>query len=185
MLDDVYSDLKHRMEKTIQALGKELRRIRTGRATPSILDGLQAKYYGTPTPLAQMASISVPEPRTLLVQPWDPSAIAEIEKVILKSDLGLTPQNDGKVIRIGIPILSQERRKELSKAVAKNAEEAKISLRGIRREANELLKELKAAKDISEDDQKRGEEQVQKITNDFSAQVDVLAKEKEKEIMEL
>ncbi|MDR2613198.1 MAG: ribosome recycling factor [Deltaproteobacteria bacterium] len=185
MLDDVFTDLKSRMDKTIQALTKELKRIRTGRATPSILDGLQAKYYGAPTPLSQMASISVPEPRTLLVQPWDPSVIGEIEKVILKSDLGLTPQNDGKVIRIGIPILSQERRKELAKAVAKSAEEAKISLRGIRRDANELLKELKSSKDITEDELQKGEIQVQKITNEFSAQVDTLAKEKEKEIMEL
>jgi ribosome recycling factor len=185
MLDDVYKDLRGRMEKTIQALGKELKRIRTGRATPSILDGLQAKYYGAPTPLAQMASVSVPEPRTLLIQPWDPSVIGEIEKVILKSDLGLTPQNDGKVIRIGIPILSKERRKELAKTVARSAEEAKISLRGIRREANELIKELKASKDVTEDEQQKGEAQVQKITNEYSAQVDELAKEKEKEIMEL
>jgi ribosome recycling factor len=185
MLDDVYTDIKARMEKTIQALSKDLKRIRTGRAAPSILDGLQASYYGAPTPLAQMASVSVPDPRTLLVQPWDPTALPEIEKAIIKSDLGLTPQNDGKVIRIGIPPLSQERRKELVKLVAKTAEEAKISLRGIRREGNELVKELKASKDISEDDQQKGEAQIQKITNDFTAQVDALAKEKDREIMEI
>ncbi|MDR1040687.1 MAG: ribosome recycling factor [Deltaproteobacteria bacterium] len=185
MLDEVIDELKDRMEKTIQALEKELKRIRTGRATPAILDGIQAKYYNAPTPLAQMASISVPDPRTLLIQPWDITALAEIEKVILKSDLGLTPQNDGKVIRIAIPMLSQERRKELAKAVARSAEDAKVSLRGVRRDANERIKSMKAAKEISEDEQRKGESQVQSITKQFEAQADRLAKEKEEEIMEI
>ncbi|MDR1166843.1 MAG: ribosome recycling factor [Deltaproteobacteria bacterium] len=184
MLDDIYSDLKTRMDKTIHSLEKDLLKIRTGRATPAILDGLAANYYGTATPLNQMASISVPEPRTLLIQPWDLAALGEIEKVILKSDLGLTPQNDGKVIRVNIPVLSKERRKELSKLVSKIAEEAKISLRNLRREANDLLKELKASKDIGEDEQKKGEEQVQKVTNGYVAKVDAVAAAKEKEIME-
>ena len=119
MLDDVYSDIRSRMDKTIKSLEKDFLKIRTGRATPAILDGLAASYYGAATPLSQMASISVPEPRQLLIQPWDITAISEIEKVILKSDLGLTPQNDGKVIRINIPLLSQERRKELAKLVSR------------------------------------------------------------------
>ncbi|MDR1035308.1 MAG: ribosome recycling factor [Deltaproteobacteria bacterium] len=185
MLDDVYTDMKARMEKTIVALEKELRRVRTGRATPAILEGLQASYYGTPTPLAQMASVSVPDPRTLLIQPWDVTMLGEIEKVILKSDLGLTPQNDGKTLRISIPALSKERRKELAKSVAKSAEEAKISLRGVRRDANETIKEMKNSKEISEDDQKKGETKVQAAVKQFSEKVDALAKDKEKEIMEL
>ncbi|MDR2406121.1 MAG: ribosome recycling factor [Deltaproteobacteria bacterium] len=184
MLDDVYSDMKTRMDKSIRSLEKDFQKIRTGRATPAILDGLLANYYGTPTPLAQMASISVPEPRQLLIQPWDQSAISEIEKVILKSDLGLTPQSDGKVIRINIPLLSQERRKELAKLVSKTAEEAKIALRAIRREGNDFLKELKTSKDISEDEQSKGETQVQKITDEYVEKVDALSKQKTKDIME-
>jgi ribosome recycling factor len=184
MLEDIYSDLKTRMDKTIASLEKDYQKIRTGRATPAILDGLSANYYGTQTPLSQMASISVPEPRMLLLQPWDQTAIGEIEKVILKSDLGLTPQNDGKVIRISIPVLSQERRKELSKLVKKGAEEAKIALRSIRREANDMLKELKSEKEISEDQQKKGESEVQRITNEYAAKADAVAAQKEKEIME-
>jgi ribosome recycling factor len=184
MLDEIYSDLKTRMDKSILALEKDLQKIRTGRATPAMLDGLSAKYYGTVTPLSQMASISVPEPRLLLLQPWDITAISEIEKVILKSDLGLTPQNDGKVIRIKIPVLSQERRKELSKLIGKAGEEAKIAIRSIRREANDLLKELKTSKEISEDQHKKGEAEVQKITNGYVTKVDNITSVKDKEIMD-
>ncbi|MDR2199960.1 MAG: ribosome recycling factor [Deltaproteobacteria bacterium] len=184
MLEDVYSDMKSRMDKTMKSLEKDFQKIRTGRATPAILDGLAANYYGTSTPLPQMASISVPEPRQLLIQPWDQSALGEIEKVILKSDLGLTPQNDGKVIRVNIPLLTQERRKELAKQVSRTAEEAKIALRAIRREGNDFLKELKTSKDISEDEQNKGEGQVQKITDEYVERVDALAKLKTKEIME-
>jgi ribosome recycling factor len=184
MLDDVYSDMRTRMDKSIKALEKNFQKIRTGRAAPAILDGLAANYYGAATPLTQMASISVPEPRQLLIQPWDPSVIGEIEKVILKSDLGLTPQSDGKVIRISIPILSQERRKELAKAVSRTAEESKTAVRAIRREGNEFLKELKNSKEISEDQLAKGEAQVQKITDEFVGKVDAMAKEKTKEIME-
>ena len=184
MLDDIYADLKDRMDKTVQTLGKNFSKIRTGRATPALLDGLSADYYGTPTQLTQMASITAPEPRLLLIQPWDAQAIGDIEKAILKSELGLTPQSDGKVIRITIPTLTQERRKDLSKLVKKNGEEAKVGLRNIRRDANEMLKDLKKDKEISEDDQKKAEEQVQKITDDFVKQVDVVASAKEKEIME-
>ncbi len=184
MLDDIYQDLQDRMEKTIQALEKSFTKIRTGRATPALLDGLTADYYGVATPLAQMASITAPEPRLLMVQAWDAQAMGDIEKAILKSELGLTPQNDGKVIRITIPTLTQERRKELSKLVKKNAEEAKVAVRNIRRDANEMLKDLKKDKEISEDDQKKAEEKVQKITDDFVKQADVLAGAKEKEILE-
>lgn len=184
MVDDIYNDLKDRMDKTVQALVKSFTKIRTGRATPALLDGLSADYYGTPTPLSQMASVTAPEPRLLMIQPWDTQAIGEIEKAILKSELGLTPQNDGKVIRITIPTLTQERRKELSKLVKKNAEEAKVALRNIRRDANEMLKDLKKEKEISEDDQKKAEEQVQKITDDFVKQADAATVVKDKEIME-
>jgi ribosome recycling factor len=184
MLEDVYTDLKTRMDKSIKSLEKDFQKIRTGRATPAILDGLVANYYGTPTPRPQMASVSAPDARLLLIQPWDQSAIGEIEKVILKSDLGLTPQNDGKVIRISIPVPSQERRKELAKLVSKTAEEAKIAIRAIRREGNEFIKELKTAKEISEDDQAKGETRVQKITNEYIEKVDSLSKLKSKEIME-
>lgn len=185
MVDDIYSDLKDRMDKAVASLVKGFGKIRTGRATPALLDGLNADYYGTPTPLAQMASITAPEPRLLMIQPWDAQAMGEIEKAILKSELGLTPQNDGKVIRISIPTLTQERRKELSKLVKKNGEDAKVAIRNIRRDANEMLKDLKKDKEISEDDQKKAEEQVQKITDDFIKQVDAAAAAKEKEIMEV
>lgn len=184
MIDDIYNDLKDRMDKTVQALVKSFTKIRTGRATPALLDGLSADYYGTATPLSQMAAITAPEPRLLMIQPWDTQAIGEIEKAVLKSELGLTPQNDGKVIRISIPTLTQERRKDLSKLVKKNAEEAKVALRNIRRDANELLKELKKEKEISEDDQKKAEGEVQKITDDFVKQADAAAATKDKEIME-
>jgi ribosome recycling factor len=183
-IDDVYNDLKERMEKAVQALGRSFTKIRTGRATPALLDGLTADYYGTATPLPQMASVTAPEPRLLLIQPWDAQAMGEIEKAILKSELGLTPQNDGKVIRIAIPPLTQERRKDLSKLVRKNAEETKVALRNIRRDANELLKNLKKDKEISEDDLSRAEAQVQKITDDFIKQADAAAGTKEKEIMD-
>ena len=185
MVDDIYGDLQDRMDKAVQALVKSFTKIRTGRATPALLDGLNADYYGTPTPLTQMASVTAPEARLLMIQPWDVQAMGEIEKAILKSELGLTPQNDGKVIRISIPTLTQERRKELSKLVKKNGEDAKVAIRNIRRDANEMLKDLKKDKEISEDDQKKAEEQVQKITDDFIKQVDAAAAVKEKEIMEV
>jgi ribosome recycling factor len=184
MIEEIYEEIKSRMEKALASLGKDFQKIRTGRATPAILEGLAANYYGALTPLTQMASITAPEARLLLLQPWDPTAIAEIEKVILKSELGLTPQNDGKIIRINIPPLSQERRKELGKLVRKNTEEAKVAIRGVRREANDMLKELKKSKEISEDEQANAEAQVQKITADFVGRADALAQAKEKEILE-
>ena len=184
MLDDIYQDTRESMEKTITSLNKELNRVRTGRANLSLLDGIRVDYYGTLTPLNQMASLSVPESRLITIQPWDATVIKEIEKAILKSDLGLTPSNDGKIIRIAIPPLTEERRKQLAKSVHKTCEEHKVAIRNLRRDANEMLKSLKKDGDISEDDAFRGQDQVQKITDEFVAQIDTIYKEKEKEILE-
>ncbi len=184
MLDDIYQDTRESMEKTITSLNKELNRVRTGRANLSLLDGIRVDYYGTLTPLNQMASLSVPESRLITIQPWDATVIKEIEKAILKSDLGLTPSSDGKIIRIAIPPLTEERRKQLAKSVHKTCEDHKVGIRNLRRDANEMLKSLKKDGDISEDDAFRGQDQVQKITDEFIAQIDTIYKEKEKEILE-
>jgi ribosome recycling factor len=184
MIESIYQETRERMEKSIAALEKELKRVRTGRASLSLLDGIKVDYYGTPTPLNQMASLSVPESRLINIQPWDVSVIKDIEKAILKSSLGLTPSNDGKLIRIAIPPLTEERRKELVKVVNKMCEEGKISLRNIRRDSNENLKGLKKDGDISEDEAFKAQDQVQKITDEYTKQVDDICKEKEKEILE-
>jgi ribosome recycling factor len=184
MLDEIYEDARESMGKTIASLKTELKRVRTGRANLSLLDGIRVDYYGTPTPINQMASLSVPESRLITIQPWDVSVIKEIEKALLKSDLGLTPSNDGKIIRIAIPPLTEERRKQLAKSVHKTCEDHKIAIRNIRRDANELLKSLKKDGEISEDDAFKGQDQVQKITDDFVNQIDEIFKEKEKEILE-
>jgi len=184
MLDDIYEDTRESMGKTIASLKTELKRVRTGRANLSLLDGIRVDYYGTPTPINQMASLSVPESRLITIQPWDASVIKEIEKALLKSDLGLTPSNDGKIIRIAIPPLTEERRKQLAKSVHKSCEDHKIAIRNLRRDANELLKSLKKDGDIAEDDAFKGQDQVQKITDEFISQIDEIYKEKEKEILE-
>ncbi len=184
MLDDIYEDTRESMGKTIASLKTELKRVRTGRANLSLLDGIRVDYYGTPTPVNQMASLSVPESRLITIQPWDASVIKEIEKALLKSDLGLTPSNDGKIIRIAIPPLTEERRKQLAKSVHKTCEDHKIAIRNLRRDANELLKTLKKDGEISEDDAFKGQDQVQKITDEFISQIDEIYKEKEKEILE-
>lgn len=184
MLDDIYQETRERMEKSIKSLTNDLKRIRTGRASLSLLDGIRADYYGTPTPLNQTATLAVPESRLITIQPWDASAIKEIEKAILKSDLGLTPSNDGKIIRISIPPLTEERRKELVKVVHKICEEAKVAVRNIRRDANDLLKGMKKDGDISEDDAFKGQDQVQQITDAYIKNIDAIYKEKEKEILE-
>jgi ribosome recycling factor len=184
MIQDTLQETKDRMGKTITALENELKRVRTGRASVSLLDGIRVDYYGTRTPLNQMASLSVPESRLIVIQPWDVSAIKDIEKAILKSDLGLTPSSDGKLIRISIPPLTEERRKELVKVVSKMCEEHKIAARNIRRDSNELLKGFKKDGDISEDDAFKGQDSVQKITDEFIAKIDDIYKEKEKEILE-
>lgn len=184
MIESIYDETREKMAKSLTALENELKRVRTGRASQSLLDGIRVDYYGTVTPLNQMASISVPESRLVIVQPWDVSVIQEIEKAILKSDLGLTPSNDGKLIRISIPPLTEERRKELVKVVNKMAEDHKVAIRNIRRESNELLKGLKKDGDISEDDAFKAQDQVQNITDEHIKRIDGIYKEKEKEILE-
>jgi ribosome recycling factor len=184
MIDDIKKETQDLMDKAIESLGRDFNRVRTGRASLSLLDGVRADYYGTPTPLGQMASLSVPEARLIMIQPWDSKSCEAIEKAILKSDLGLTPQSDGKVVRIGIPALTGERRKELVKVVRKMAEETKVAVRNARREANETLKDYKKEGEISEDDARRGQDTVQKMTDEFTAKVDALLAEKEKEITE-
>ena len=184
MIESIYQETRDNMGKSIDALKNELNKVRTGRASLTILDGIRVDYYGTQTPLNQMATLSVPESRLIAIQPWDVSVIKEIEKAILKSDLGLTPSNDGKIIRISIPPLTEERRKELVKVINKISEDHKIAVRNIRRDSNELLKGLKKDGDISEDDAFKAQDQVQKITDEHIKQIDDVNKDKEKEILE-
>ena len=184
MKDEILSELRQDMTKRIEAIKKELIRIRTGRATTALLDGIKVKCYDTQMPLDQVASLSVPESRLITIKPWDQSIIGEIEKSILKSELGLNPMNDGKMIRISIPPLTEERRKELAKLAKKMSEEGKISIRNHRRDANELFKELKNDKEISEDVMYKSQDEVQKITDEFIKKIDEITAEKEKEIME-
>jgi ribosome recycling factor len=184
MIESIYQETRERMAKSITALINELKRVRTGRASLSLLDGIRVDYYGTPTPLNQMATLSIPESRLITIQPWDVSVIKDIEKGILKSDLGLTPSNDGKIIRISIPPLTEERRKELVKIVHKMCEESKVAERNIRRDSNELIKSLKKDGEISEDDAFKAQDQVQKITDENIKQIDEIYTEKEKEILE-
>jgi len=184
MIESVYQDSKDKMGKVIEALKKELKRVRTGRASLSLLDGIKVDYYGTLTPLSQMATLAVPESRQITIQPWDTTIIKEIEKAVQKSDLGLTPSSDGKIIRIAIPPLTEQRRKELVKVVHKISEEYKVSVRNLRRDANELIKDIKKDGKISEDDAFKSQEKIQKITDEHINLVDACYKEKEKEILE-
>lgn len=184
MKEEIISECRQKMTKTIDVLKKEFMRIRTGRASTSLMEGIKVNCYDTQMPLDQVASISVPESRLITVKPWDQAIIGEIEKSILKSELGLTPMNDGKMIRIPIPPLTEERRKELAKLARKMAEDAKITIRNHRREANELLKELKQEKEISEDEMYKGQEEVQTVTDEFIKNIDDVTGAKEKEIME-
>ena len=184
MIESIYDETRESMGKSVIALKNELKRVRTGRASLSLLDGIKADYYGTPTPLNQMATLAVPESRLITIQPWDTSAIKEIEKAILKSDLGLTPSSDGKIIRITIPALTEERRKELVKIVRKICEDYKVSIRNIRRDSNELLKSMKKDGEISEDDAFKSQDEVQKITDEHIKLIDECFGEKEKEILE-
>ena len=184
MIASIYDETRESMNKSVKSLKKELKRMRTGRASLAILDGIKVDYYGTPTPLNQMATLAVPESRLITIQPWDVSVIKDIEKAILKSDLGLTPSSDGKIIRISIPQLTEERRKELVKVVHKKCEDFKVSVRNIRRDSNELLKTMKNDGEISEDDAFKSQEQVQKITDEHIKLIDECYQEKEKEILE-
>ena len=176
-------EAKSRMDKTIIALRKDFSTLRAGRANPQILDKITVDYYGTPTPLSGVANISVPEPRMLVIAPWEAKMITPIEKEIQKSDLGINPSNDGRVIRLIVPELNEERRKELSKQVKKAAEESKVAIRNIRRDAMEAFKKLKKDSQITEDEQKTAETQLQKAVDEFIKEVDKVAAEKEKEIM--
>ena len=184
MIESIYQETREGMNKSIDSLKNEFKKVRTGRASVSILDDIRVEYYGTMTPLNQMASLSIPESRLIIIQPWDVSVIKDIEKAILKSDLGLTPSNDGKLIRISIPPLTEERRKELVKVIYKKSEEYRVAVRNIRRDSNELLKGLKKDGEISEDDAFRAQDQVQKITDEYIKLIDDVCKEKEKEILE-
>jgi len=185
MIQELRKKTSERMLASIEALKKKFGSVRTGRASLSILDGLTVDYYGTPTPLQQVASLSLPDSRQISIQPWEQKIIPEIEKAIMKSDLGLTPMNDGKLIRINIPALTEERRKQLVKVVRKEAEDAKVAVRNIRRDVNEELKKLEKEKHVSEDEIKKEHDEVQKITDSFVKKVDELLEHKEKEIMEV
>jgi ribosome recycling factor len=183
MIADVLKETRRKMDKVLEVMARDLSRVRTGRASVALLEGIKVDCYGTNMPIAQVASLAAPEPRLLTVQPWDPTVLGDVEKALLKSDLGLTPMNDGKIIRLPIPALTTERRKELVKIVKKMEEEAKVALRNVRREANDDLKEMKKEKLLSEDEAHKGQEEVQKITDEFIKKVEDQAAEKEKEIM--
>jgi ribosome recycling factor len=176
-------DIDSRMTGALETLSREFASVRTGRASTALLDTVRADYYGAPTPVTQMASVSVPDARTLVIQPWEAAQLTVIEKAIMKSDLGLTPINDGKVIRLTLPSLTEERRKQLAKTVHKLAEEARVVVRNIRREANDKLKAMGKDKKVSEDEERRGHEQIQKTTDRYIAKVDELLKKKEQEIL--
>ncbi len=185
MKEDVFQKFQEEMEKTIGALNKSFSRVRTGWASIALLDGIKVDYYGTATPINQVANVSVPESRQILIVPWDASIINAIEKAIQKSDLGVTPSNDGKTVRLAIPQLTEERRKEIAKTVKKMAEEGKIKLRNARRDANEELKTLKKNNKISEDEMFSAQEEVQKLTDLYIEKTDKILAAKEKEIMEI
>jgi len=184
MKEDVIKTMKEKMDKAIGSLKKELSRLRTGRASPALLESIRVDYYGTPTPLQQTAAVSIPESRLIVIQPWDKTLIDPVSKAIQKANLGLTPSTDGTVIRISIPPLTEERRKDLGKLVKKMAEESKVGIRNIRREANESLKQLEKDKSLPEDEFHRSVDEVQKITNQKIADVDKIAEDKQQEIME-
>jgi ribosome recycling factor len=181
----VYTDLEKKMKTSLDTFRKELNSIRTGRASLALLDGITVQYYGVPTPLNQVATLSVPESRLMTIQPWDSSVIGEVEKAILKSDLGLTPSSDGRVIKIPIPPLTEERRKQLVRIVKKLGEECKVAVRNVRREGNDDIKNLERDKKISEDELRRAQDQVQKLTDRYISMVEQVSAQKEKEVMEI
>jgi ribosome recycling factor len=184
-IEDFLADAKRRMDKSIESTHHEFNSIRTGRASPALLDRITIDYYGSPTPLKSLASISAPEPRLLVVQPFDPGAIKNIERAIQESDLGLTPSNDGKVVRLPIPQLTEERRKDLVKVVRRVAEDGKVAIRNVRRDVMQHLKELVVNGDVGDDEERRAEQQVQKITDEHTKSIDDHLKVKEAEIMEV
>lgn len=180
---EIIAQHEEKMDKTIEALKRELSSIRTGRASTSLLDRITVDYYGTPTPVKQVANVAAPEPRMITIAPWEPKMLGEIEKAILKSDLGLNPNNDGQIIRLEIPQLTEERRKELSKKVSKIAEDSKVVIRNIRRDANETIKKMEKKKEVTEDDSKEGQENIQKLTDKKIKVIDEIKAKKEKEVM--
>ncbi|MFP4071663.1 MAG: ribosome recycling factor [Desulfovibrionales bacterium] len=184
-MKSVLKDSRIRMEKALESLERDFSKLRTGRASSALVEGLMVDYYGTATPLNQLASVSIPDSRTITIQPWDKNAFSDVEKSIQKSDLGLNPVNDGRVIRISIPPLTEERRKDLVKVAKKYTEEAKIAIRNVRRDANDTLKKMKNDKELSEDEMHAGQDEVQKITDEHIARADEILAEKEKEIMEI
>lgn len=179
------AEAESNMKKTVELVKKEFASLRAGRATPALLDKIMVSYYGTPTPINQLATISVPEPRLLVIQPWDKSVLPEIERAILKSDLGITPASDGTVIRLAIPQLTQERRAELVKVVKKKAEEGRVAIRNIRREINDKVKQLQKNGEISEDELRRAQDEIQKLTDKYIKEIDLLLNSKEQEIMQI
>jgi ribosome recycling factor len=179
----VLKDLDTRMNTALEALAREFATVRTGRASTAILDAVRVDYYGTPTPISQMASLSTPDARTLVIQPWEAGQLKEIEKAITKADLGVTPANDGKLIRLTMPTPTEERRKQLVKTIGKMAEDARVAVRNIRREANDKLKALAKDKKVAEDEERRGHDQIQKTTDRFIAKIDETLKKKEQEIL--
>ncbi len=184
-MDELFKELERKMDNAIEVLKKEFQKVRTGRANPAILDNVTVDYYGTPTPINQVGNVSVPDPQMIMVSPWEKKMLSEIEKAIQKADLGLTPQNDGNIIRLPIPPLTEERRKEMVKQIKKIGENAKIPIRNVRREGNEKLKKMEKNKDISQDEQKQRIDEIQLITDSHVATVDELMAEKEKELMEV
>jgi ribosome recycling factor len=185
MIDSVYKEIKQKMSKTIEALNSELSKIRTGRAHPSLIESVQVDCYGSKTPLNQLASISIADSRSLLVTPWDKSTVSSIEKAILSADLGLNPIGLGNAIKVPMPSLTEDRRKDLTKVVKNEAEVARVSIRNVRRDANNKFKDMVKDKSITEDDERKAVEQVQRITNDFVKSIDGIIKEKEKDLMEI
>ena len=179
----VMKEVETKMTGALEALGRDLATVRTGRASVGLLDGIRVDYYGTPTPVNQMASISVPDARTIVIQPWEAGQLKAIEKAIMTSDLGLNPVNDGKIVRLAMPSPTEERRKQLAKTVHKIAEESRVAVRNLRREANDKLKALAKDKKVSEDEERRSHDQIQKTTDRFIAKVDELLKKKEQEIL--
>ena len=185
MLDEVLKDLREEMEQTVVAMRRELGRTRTGRASTALLEGITVEYYGASTPLNQLATVNAPEPRLLVVQPFDRGVINDIERAILQGDLGLVPSNDGRIIRVPIPELTEERRRDLVKHVRKIAEDYRVSLRNHRRDANEMLKVMQKDKEITEDDHRRGHDKIQELTKEYTEKLDAVLKDKEEEIMEI
>lgn len=185
MMDDVLSEARAAMDKAVKALKKEMTRVRTGRASASLLDDVRVEYYGVPTPLSQVATLSIPEARLITVQPWEKNLLPAIEKAIFKADIGLTPSSDGQLIRLPVPALTEERRLEMVKLIKRMAEDAKISVRNARRDANDHLKLLEKEKEITEDEHKRSEKNVQQLTDEFIAAIDVVVQNKEREVMEI